>query len=332
MSTLYVLKEGSYLRKEGERLKVTYDGQVIYDVPMLKIDQVALFGPCQISTPAMLELLKRNIDVVFLTRSGSFRGRLQTVFSKNSILRRNQFAACLDDNFRLEIARKFILGKLMNMKTILMRSNRRLNSDHLNYAVERIDCSIKKLTKSKSVDEARGYEGEGANAYFYGLKYLIRKNFKFPGRVKRPPTDPVNSLLSFGYTLLFKDLLSICHIVGFDPYFGFLHSTKYGRPSLALDLMEEWRPVIIDSLVLTLVNKKIVSWGDFEYEEGKKCFLRFKAKKAFLEAYERKKRSKIKHPQNGSRVTYWRAIEMQAKALASFLLKESETYKPFLIK
>ncbi len=333
MSTLYVLQDGAYVRKEGERVKVTCDKQVILDVPMIKVDQVALFGPTQISSQALVEFLKRDIEVVFLSKNGRYRGRLQPEFSKNSILRKAQFKASIDPQRSLDLAKAFAYGKLANMRTLLRRTSRQSPFDEANKSCERIAYIITRLKSSTTVDEVRGCEGEGTSAYFYAFKKLIKiPDFKFPGRIRRPPTDATNALLSFGYTLLLNEALAACNIVGFDPYIGYLHSDKYGKPSLALDLMEEWRPALIDSFVLSLINKKVIKASDFSSELGNACRLKDVARKKFLEGYEQKKRSNIKHPIFGYQVTYWRSIELQARILGKVLMGEADAYIPFLIK
>jgi CRISPR-associated protein Cas1 len=333
MSVIYILQEGAYVRKEGERVKVTRDKEVILDVPMIKVDQIVLFGPTQVSSQALAEFLKRDIEVCFLTKNGRYRGRIQPQFSKNSILRKAQFQASIEDKKSLELSRAFVYGKLSNMRTLLRRACRQKFLGETAFACKRITNIISKLKQSTTIEEVRGCEGEGTSAYFYAFKKLVKvRDFRFSSRVKRPPGDPINALLSFGYTLLFNEVLSACNIVGFDPYIGYLHSDKYGKPSLALDLMEEWRPVLTDSLVLSLVNKKVVKISDFVEELGSVYKLKDAARKRFIESYERRKRSQIKHPLFNYRVTYWRSIELQARILGKVLMGEAKTYIPFLIK
>lgn len=333
MPTLYVFKEGSYLRKEGERLKVTFEKRVIADVPLLNVTQVALFGPIQISTQALAALLQRNIDVVFLTKAGRFKGRVEGVLSKNSILRKAQLRASENEEKCVEIAKKLVFGKLCNMKTLLLRHCRQGVEEPMNKSIEQINESLKKLEKAKSLEEVRGSEGTGSSFYFYAFKYFLKKdNFSFQGRLRRPPRDPVNALLSFGYTLLFKDMVSICELVGLDPYVGFLHSIKYGKASLALDLMEEWRPVIVDTLVLSLINKGKIKADDFEESSVLGVKIKEQAKKSFVEAYEAKKLSTIKHSVLKQNLSYWRAMELQARILAKVVSGQIGFYKPFLIR
>ncbi len=336
MATFYIFKEGSYIRKEGERLKITFEKSVIADIPLLKVNQVALFGPVQISTQALAELLKRDINVVFLTKSGKFRGRLQTGFSKNSILRINQFKNALNEKKRVEFAKSFVFGKLSNMKTLLLRHRREAlckPNKVINFAIQQLNKSIKSLKIFSNLDQVRGCEGAGSSVYFYAFKDLIKSaDFDFNGRFKKPPKDPVNAMLSFLYTLLFKDIISICELVGFDPYVGFLHSEKYGKASLALDLMEEWRPVMVDALVLSLINKREVKPDSFQEDLSLGVRIKEDALQKIIESYERKKNSLIKHPLFKESTSYWKAMEAQARILEKAILGKIPNYKPFLIK
>lgn len=333
MSTLYVLQEGAYLRKEGERIKATYDKKVLLEMPLIKIEQVVLFGPVQVSTQALTELLKRGIEISFLSKIGKYRGRLQPPFSKNSILRRAQYAASFDSQKTLLLAKAFIYGKLANMRTVLRRTLREKHSDILEKSARRISAAIKGLKNSARIDEARGREGEGTSAYFYAFKHLIKAgDYDFEGRERRPPTDPINALLSLGYVLLTNDLSSACNIVGFDSYVGYLHADKYGKPALALDLVEEWRPAMVDLLVLWLINKRMIKADDFEVAMGNTYRLSKSGLAKFVQAYEKKKKTIIKHPVFGYKASYQRCFELQGRILAKFLLGEIHSYMPFVIK
>jgi CRISPR-associated protein Cas1 len=186
---------------------------------------------------------------------------------------------------------------------------------------------------AEDLDSVRGHEGEGSAAYFRAFGSLVKGDgFAFDKRVRRPPTDPVNALLSFGYTLLANDLHSAASAVGFDPYVGFLHADRYGRPSLALDLMEEFRSIIVDSVTLACLNKRILQPVDFDVGIGNVYTLKPEARKKFLQQYEERKATEIKHPLFEYRVTYQRCFELQARLLAKYLQGEVESYEPFLIR
>ena len=186
--------------------------------------------------------------------------------------------------------------------------------------------------KCRDLDVLRGHEGDGSAAYFGVFGYMIKQVLSFPGRVRRPPTDPVNAMLSFGYTLLHNDLHGACNVVGFDPYVGYLHADRYGRANLPLDLMEEFRPIVIDSVVLTCINKRIIQQEDFDVELGGAHRLSPDARRRFLLQYEERKNTEFKHPVFGYRMTYQRCFELQARLLGKFLQGELDVYPPLMTK
>jgi CRISPR-associated protein Cas1 len=333
MSTLYVNEKGAVVRVTGERVQVTRQRERLLDVPMIKVDQLVLLGRVGITSPALRALMERHIEVVYLSGSGKYLGRFVPPVSKNLILRKAQFRASEDPAQTVELARGFVRGKLLNMRTLLQRSARGSPAEELEKAVDQIQALMKRLSQVAAVDEIRGLEGAGTAVYFGVFDRLIKaEGWRFARRVKRPPTDPVNAMLSFGYVLLTNDLTSACQIVGFDPYVGYLHADRYGKPALALDLMEEFRPVIVDSLVLTLINKRMITSKDFEAQPGGVFRMKDRAKRTFLQAYEERKRVEIKHPVFGYKVEYRRCFELQARILAKALRGEIERYVPFLIK
>jgi CRISPR-associated protein Cas1 len=346
MSTLHITRDGSVLRKVDERLKVTIEKETIIDVPLIKVDHVVVWGRVTVTPLTVRSLLEHGIEIVYLTTYGKYIGRLQPEFSKNSILRKAQYKASDDKGKTEAISKALVYGKLANIRTILLRAGRSHNPEDkvdevgsniagvkIEEAIERIKVTIRKLKDAASVDEIRGHEGAGTAAYFGVFGELIKADgFSFDGRERRPPTDPVNALLSLGYVLLTSDMHTVCNIVGFDPYIGFLHSDKYGKPSLALDLVEEFRPVMVDSLVLSLINKKVIQIDDFEVELGKVYKLKDSAFKKFLQHYEEKKRAEIKHPLFDYKATYFKSFELQARLLGKFISGEIEEYIPFLIK
>jgi CRISPR-associated protein Cas1 len=334
VSTLHITRDGSVLRKVDERLKVTFEKEAIIDVPLIKVDQVVIWGRVTVTPSTVKSLLEHGIEIVYLSAYGKYIGRVQPEFSKNSILRKAQYRASDDNKKAIAVGKSLVYGKLANMRTILLRAER-FNGlgDRIEDAIERIRVAARKLKDATSMDEVRGYEGAGTAAYFDVFGELIKADgFSFDGREKRPPTDPINALLSLGYVLLTNDMHTACNIVGFDPYIGFLHADKYGKPSLALDLVEEFRPVIVDSLVLSLVNKRIIQVDDFDVELGNVYKLKDEAFKKFLQYYEEKKRTEIKHPLFDYKVTYVKSFELQARLLGKFISGEIEEYIPFLIK
>lgn len=332
MSTVYITQQDSVVRKVDERLKVTQQKQTLLDIPLIKVSQVVLFGRVTVTAATVATLLEHGIDICYLSEYGRYVGRLEPPFSKNSLLRVDQYKAAFDPQQKLRIARQFVLGKLTNMRVMLLRANREQDNPALSTAITRVKDAERAAAECPDLDMLRGHEGEGSAAYFAVFGELIRQDFSFPGRVRRPPTDPVNALLSFGYTLLHNDLHSACNVVGFDPYIGYLHADRYGRANLALDLMEEFRPIVVDSVVLTCLNKRILQPDDFVQEMGGAYRLSDAGRKQFLIQYEERKNTEFKHPIFGYRITYQRCFEMQARLLAKYLQREIEVYPPLITK
>lgn len=332
MSTLYITQQDSVLRKVDERLKVAQNGQTLLDIPLIKVSQVVLFGRVTVTAATVATLMEHGIGLCYLSEHGRYIGRLEPEFSKNSLLRVDQYRAAFDDGRKLEIAKRFVTGKLANMRVLLLRANREQESHELGRAIDRLKDAERAVEVSQGLDSLRGHEGEGSAAYFSVFGKLIKQDFAFPGRVRRPPTDPVNAMLSFGYVLLYNDVHSACNVVGFDPYVGYLHADRYGRANLALDLMEEFRPLIVDSVILTCLNKRIIQKDDFVVEMGGAHRLSDDARRRFLLQYEERKNTEFKHPVFGYRITYQRCFELQARLLAKVLQGEIEAYPPLITK
>ncbi len=241
---LYVDEPGAYIRKSGERLVVTKDQTTLREIPAVNLDEVVLAGQVNLSTSAHRMLLEHEIPVSFLSPHGNYEGRLQPACSRNAVLRIAQVQVHLDPAARLQLARQFVAGKLANMRTVLVRHRRTHNSEELVRAIRELSASAERATGATELAVLRGIEGMGSRHYFSVLNSLLRPDlpFAFERRTRRPPTDPVNALLSFAYALLTKEAVAALGVAGLDPYVGFLHEAKYGRPALALDLVEEFRP------------------------------------------------------------------------------------------
>ncbi len=333
MSTVYVIENGATVRKDGEQLKIDVPkGGTLLKMPLSKVDQLVIFGNVTVTAPAVRALLDQGAPVVYLSSKGKLLGRLQPFENKNVPLRWQQFQAAADPEARLNIAKSIVKGKLLNQRTLLQRAGRE-GISKLGTAISRLGALVRQADKAKDLNSLRGVEGAGASEYFRQWPKLIRQlGFPFPGRVRRPPTDRVNSLLSFGYVLLLNEVFNACHVVGFDPYVGYLHMDRYGRPALALDLMEEFRPVLVDSLVLAVINRRILEPEDFDTGLGGVKRMRPHALKKFLGAWEQKRRTFIRHPIYDQQVPYWRVIELQARVLGKVLMGEMEEYIPFLTR
>jgi CRISPR-associated protein Cas1 len=334
MGTVYITHEDAFIGKTDERLTVKADRAKLLDIPLLKTDGIVVLGRATVSPAALNELLERNIPLSFLTATGRYLGRLEAEVTKNIFVRRAQWNADLDSPKALHCVQGFIRGKLKNYRQLLLRRQRGDETLPLQDAIAQLERLILALGAVHSVDSLRGLEGAGSAAYFGVFNHLITTpTFEFRRRVRRPPTDPVNALLSLGYALLRHDIQSAVNVVGFDPYLGYLHTERYGRPSLALDLMEEFRPLVVDAVVLSTLNNQRFSPEDFVSEPlSRAVSLKKESLKIFLRLYEQKKQSKFKHPVMKRQCTYQEAFEWQARLLAKYLMGETEQYPPLILK
>lgn len=334
MPVLYLVEQGATLRKEADVFTVTKDNKVLQKIPATKVEQVVIFGNVNITTPVIHYLLDQGIDCVFCSTTGKYHGRLFSTESKFGLLRQAQLQAASHTQTRLSIARQMIRGKLSNLRTLLMRYQREQTNPEIEAAVQGLQQGIDKLETMGDVSSLQGIEGYCSTLYYTAFKTLLNYDLGFRARVKRPPRDPVNSLLSFGYTLLVYAAQAAIRTVGLDPFIGFLHSTEYSKPSLALDIMEEFRPVIVDSVVLRVVNNRIITEGDFEKASDYEGMVRLKpeAIKTFLHHYEERIQTTIVNPVTNTQVDYRRSLELQARQIARIVTGEQDTYKPFMVR
>lgn len=279
------------------------------------------------------ELFTLNL-ISFLTVTGKYLGRLEPEFTKNIFVRKAQWQVQDNSEKAIHIVRGFIRGKLKNYRNLIQLRNRQSSDPHLEKSINQIQEIIDSLETKNNINSLRGLEGAGSAIYFSCFNLLIKNSaFEFKTRNRRPPTDNVNSLLSLGYALLRHDLQSAVNIVGFDPYLGYLHVPHYGRPALALDLMEEFRPIITDAIVLNAINNQKLTPDDFVSEPlSNAVSLTQEGLKIFLRLYEEKKQSKFKHPVLNRQCTYQESFEIQARLLAKYLMDETNQYPPLIIK
>jgi CRISPR-associated protein Cas1 len=254
--------------------------------------------------------------------------------TKNIFVRKAQWQAAGETEQAIHAVRSFIRGKLKNYRNTLLRRERECSQLDLQSNITRLEQAIAPIDKTTTINSLRGLEGAGSAAYFGSFNQLIKgSEFQFEARRRRPPTDPVNALLSFAYSLLRHDVQGAVNIVGFDPYLGYLHVERYGRPSLALDLMEEFRPLVADAVVLSALNKRLLKPSDFTSEPlSEAVSLTKEGLHTFLRLYEQKKQSKFKHPVMQRQCTYQEAFEMQARLLAKYLMGEIDKYPPLVLK
>lgn len=333
MGTVYVTQDDSFISKVDERLNVKFEKKVILDVPLIKVDGLVVMGRASISPAAIFELIDKKIPLTFLTQNGKYLASLEPEMGKNIFVRTAQWKAAGESVQALHVTQAFVRGKLKNYRQTLVQTQRRYELD-LSAGITQLSQAIASLEKAQSINSMRGFEGAGSAAYFGCFNQLIRvDNFSFTTRNRRPPTDPVNSLLSLGYSLLRHDIQGALNIVGFDPYLGYLHTERYGRPSLALDLMEEFRPLIVDAVVLTAINRRMLAPKDFITEPVSGAVsLTKEGLHTFLRLYQEKKLTKFKHPVMQKQYTYQETFEIQARLLAKYLMGEIDKYPPLVMK
>lgn len=328
---VYIQSQGAYIGKSGAELVFKQSGEILDRVRLMDISQVCIFGNVQISTQVIRELLAREIPVCYYTYGGWFIGYTSGLGHKNIEMRIQQFQVASKPEQSIKLARAFVEGKIRNCRTLLRRNH----PDPPLAVMAELSRLLRQASKAETSETLLGIEGAAAKVYFSNLPALLKPRgeeeiaaFNFTTRNRRPPTDPVNALLSFVYALLMKDVTVVLQTTGFDPYLGFYHRPRYGRPALALDLAEEFRPLIGDSVVLTLINKGEVNAKDFLRRAGA-IALTEKGRKHVLTAYERRMDTLITHPLFGYSISYRRVLEVQARLLGRYLSGEIEKYPPF---
>ncbi len=324
---LYLQEHGLSLGKTGEQLAVKKKGSLVQKVRMLDVSQVCLFGSIHITEPALRELITRGVPVCHFSYGGWFYGITTGLVHRNIDLRIRQYAVAASKSESLEFARRFVTGKIKNCRTLLRRH---LQSDDRDRLLFQLNDLIRKAEHADCVASLLGFEGMAAKSYFGGFAKLLKGGsaFDINGRNRRPPRDPTNALLSFVYALLTKELTVAAQSVGFDPMLGFYHRPRYGRPSLALDVCEEFRPLLADSTVLTLINNGEVTESSFISRAGA-IALTTAGRRAVMAGFERRMQSEVTHPLFGYRISYRRILEVQLRLLARTVLKELDEYPSF---
>ena len=332
MGTVYVKEQGAVVRRDGDRLRVTLEKEDLTSIPLIHLDQLALMGNVQLTTPAATRLLERGIDVVFLSKYGKFRGRLMCGGSKFAQLRHRQLQMASDERAALPIAQAIVVAKVGNQRVVVQRRAERVPGARR--ALDGMMQMGRRAERAGSLDSLRGFEGKAGAFYFEAVRALLPAEWGFERRAYHPPPDPANALLSFGYTLLLKDVSAAIQIVGLDPYVGFFHALGYDRPALALDLMEELRPVVVDSMFLDIVANKRLRPGDFQRSRNPKrpCSLGEAGVRVVIEQYEQRLQSAVTHPLARGQTVYRRAIELQARQMARVIRGEERAYRPLRIR
>jgi CRISPR-associated protein Cas1 len=339
LNTLFVTTQGAYLAKEGETVVVRVEKETRLRVPVHTIGGIVCFGNVGCSPFLMGFCAERDVAISFLSEHGRFLARVQGPVSGNVLLRREQYRRADDLNTSAEMARAVLTGKIANCRTVLRRGLRdhgdKLDTDKVQYASKRLSASLKSLALEKSLEAVRGIEGDAAHTYFNVFDHLItsqKNDFSFHERSRRPPLDNVNCLLSFLYTLVMHDVRSALESVGLDPAVGFLHRDRPGRPGLALDMMEEFRPFIADRMVLSLINLSRVQKKGFDRSESGAVLMNDETRKTLLVAYQKRKQDEIMHPFLNEKVTIGLLFHTQALLLARYLRGDLDGYPPFIWK
>ena len=339
LNTLYVTSNNRYLSLDGENVVVLEEQKEIGRVPLHNLESIVTFGYTGASPALMGACAKRNIDLCFMSGNGRFLARVSGEVRGNVLLRKQQYKISGDKEQSLCIARDFITGKVYNSRWVLERASRdysmRLDSVLLKKKSSMLADNLHAVRKCKNASELLGIEGESASLYFSVFDDLIlqqKEDFYFKGRNKRPPLDRVNAMLSFTYSLLAGMCGSALESVGLDPYVGFMHTDRPGRMSLALDLMEEFRSVMADRFVLTLINKRIVKKEGFIQKENGAVVLDDETRKSFLSAWQAKKQEMITHPFLEEKIEWGMAPYVQALLLARYIRGDLDEYPPFFWK
>lgn len=329
MTTLYISEQGAYLKVKHQQFQVIHQQAIRCSVPANQVSHIVLFGCCNVSHGAVGLALRRRIPVLYLATNGRYFGRLHTEGHAQVEYLTQQVQKSLDPNFAQRQAQSIILGKLHNSRIVLQRLNRRRKRDEVSRAIAELADLIPKVSEAESLETMLGYEGHGANVYFQAYAKLLKGRFAFAKRTRRPPTDPANSLLSLGYTLLSQNLHSMVEAVGLHTHFGNLHLPQKNRPSLICDLVEEFRAGVVDSLVAYLINTNIFTEEDFTPPDARGGVYLFPdALKKFLKHWEDALQKTITHPHTGYKVSYRRCFELQVWEYVSCLMGEREVYRP----
>lgn len=338
LNTLYITTPDAYLRLEGETVCVMVDKEKRSQIPLHHLGSMVLMGDIIVSPALMGRCMKDGRSIVWLDRNGRFRARVEGPVSGNILLRQAQYQAAADPEKTKDLSSIFIGGKLRNSRTVLLRGARDAQCEHDKLALlqnsQLIAGHIRKLADVPNLDSLRGEEGSAAKIYFQSLQYIIRSSFRdvfhFDTRSRRPPLDPLNALMSFLYAIVLHDCRAALESVGLDPQQGFLHAVRPGRPALALDMLEEFRSVIADRLMITLINRGQIQASHFVQRDGGAVLLDDVGRKVVLMAYQQKKQEVIKHSVLEKSVAIGLLPHIQARMLASYLRGDAPAYVPYL--
>jgi CRISPR-associated protein Cas1 len=331
MSIIYITEQGSILKKSQKRLLVVKERQMLLDIPVFKVDRILIFGNIQVTTQAMALLLDNGIDVSFLSMNGKFRGKLSSVESKNVFLRLAQYDRWKDTQFKIDMGKSIVSGKLRNQRSLLLRYQRNHPGVDFSSFLKTIDGVMTEIQGKSSLESVMGLEGAATGAYFRAFSKMIKSEFSFAKRERHPSPDPVNALLSLGYVLITNEIASILEGMCFDPFFGFLHGIKYGRKSLALDMVEEFRHPVIDMFTLSLINRNVLSPDDFEKQQDGSMYLSSEAAKRYFELFESRMTKDFLSQEDEIQVCFRELFKVQGGKLEQAVMQKI-AYDPFMVR
>lgn len=331
MSTIYITEQGATIRKVDQHLEVMKGKQKLAHLLPFKIDQVILFGRIQITAEAMELILGEGIDVSYLSMNGRLKGRILPHESKNVLLRVAQYERYLDTAYTLKMAKIIVKAKIRNGRGVILQYQRNYPETSFQDELGRIEENLKKIDTCESVDSLRGIEGISTAIYFKAYGRMFRQGLAFETRTRRPPKDPVNAVLSLGYTMLTNEIRSLMVAHSLDPFLAFLHVVDYGRPSLALDLVEEFRHPFIDRFTLTLFNKKILTEADFRPVENEGIYLTPEALKRYFQHYN-ERINELFCMENSEEKTSFRLLFRKQLQLLSKAIQFDQPYRPFKMR
>lgn len=333
MSYLYLCENGATVGIEENYVVVSYSNEMKKKIPIETLESIQIFGHASITSPCIVQCLKKGIPVMYYSKGGAYFGRLQSTGHVNAVRQRMQ-SRLGDTPFALELSRRLIEAKIHNQRVVLRRYERSKEIE-ANEEIKMLHILERKVQTAKGLEELRGYEGNAAKVYFRGLGKLVEPEFAFHGRSRRPPRDEFNSMLSLGYSLLMNEIYGKIEGKGLNPYFGFLHADKEQHPTLASDLMEEWRAVIVDSMVMSLVNGHEMRKEHFSHsEEAPGIYLTRDGMKIFLKKYDLKVRTKVRYLEEVDyAVSFRRGMDLQMNGLVRAIEQEDPNlYTPIKIR
>lgn len=339
LNTLFITSTDAYISRDGDNVVIKVDNKERFRIPVHNIEGIVSVGYMGISPAAMALCAEHKVVVSFISEGARFLGRISGPVSGNVLLRRQQYRLADDNEFSLKLARIFIAGKVANARTVLQRAMRdhhsSVNCEAMAAVVDKLAYKQGQVLRSKNMNELRGFEGESAMAYFSVFDEMIlhqKEDFRMEGRNRRPPLDNINALLSFTYVLLMHEVRAALECVGLDPCVGFLHVDRPGRQSLALDMMEEFRPFLADRLVLSIINRKQVTGSGFLKQPAGGVIMDDATRKEVITAWQKRKQEEILHPFLGERIQIGLLPYAQALLMARYLRGDLDAYPVFLNK